>query len=251
MKNPEYYSFITPENLHRFAHTNAEIIKGDIKGVCTRFHGYGGADTWLPIDDFDRYFAERGILTVYPFYSPWAWASDTTLAFIDRVIELLCEVHGLGAETPLVIHGQSMGGMTALTYTHHVGKNGTPLKLCGCAADCPVTDLITLPYTRRDIYSSLVSAYGHYQCEFEEAVRSASPAAHVKDMPHIPYYVVQGQDDGSVDPLTQAEVYIPALKAEGHDVTYKYIPGMQHCSLSPEELLLYFEFIVNTIERNL
>lgn len=249
MNERKYYDIITPENLQLFAHTNAELIKGEIRGVCTRFHGYGGSDTHLPQDDFDRYFAKRGILTVYPYYGPWAWASDTTLAFIDRVIEVLCELHGLDGDTPLVIHGQSMGGMTSLTYTHHVGKNGSPLRLCGCAADCPVTDLITLPYTRRDIYSSLVCAYGHYDCELEEAISSASPAAHIADMPRIPYYIVQGVEDGSVDPLTQAQVYVPALKGEGHEVIYKYIPGMQHCSLSPEELLCYYEFIVGAIER--
>lgn len=251
MNNSEFYKAITPETLKRFAHTNAEIIEGGIKGVCTRFHGYGGTSTWLPIDELDKYFAERNILCVYPFYGPWAWASDTCLSFIDRVLEVLCEKHTLSPDTPIVIHGQSMGGLTSLVYTHHLSKNGGPLKLAGCAADCPVCDLDILWKTRNDIFSSLVSAYGHYTCSFDEAVKRSSPIELVAEMPDIPYYIVQGECDGEFDPMQQAEVYVPSLKEHGYDVTYEFIPGMAHCSMPQDVSARYFEFICNTIERNI
>ncbi len=250
MNNPEFYSIINPDTLKRFAHTNAELIKGEIKGVVTRFHGYGGCNTSLPIDELDKFFAEHNILCFYPFYGPWAWASDACLAMIDRIIEVLCEVHGLSGDTPIVIHGQSMGGLTSLVYTHHIAKNGSPLKLVGCAADCPVCDLDVLWKTRNDIFSSLVSAYGHYDCPFDEAVRRSSPLALVSEMPDIPYYIVQGELDGEFDPLQQAGVFVPELKKHAGDVYYEFVPGMAHCSMTQEIASRYFDFIVRTIERN-
>lgn len=250
MKNSEFYKAINAETIDRFAHTNAGLIKGAVKGVVTRFHGYGGCNTSLPIDSLDEYFAEHGILSFYPFYGPWAWASDACLAMIDRIIDILCEIHGLDGNTPLVIHGQSMGGMTSLLYTRHAAVYGNPLKLVGCAADCPVCDLDVLWKTRQDIFSSLVAAYGHYDCSFDEAVRRTNPLALVCDMPDIPYYIVQGELDGEFDPLEQSGVFVPELKKYAADVYYEFVPGMAHCSMTQEIASRYFDFIVRTIERN-
>lgn len=237
---------ITKQNYSLLCFSNKDYIKGEIKGVATAFHGYCSFETHSEPKILEAELADRGILTVYPYYGPWAWANKTAMETIDRLIELTYEINCLDYDkVPLVINGKSMGGMTALAYTHY-----TKFKVAGCAADCPVTDLVKLIEMRPEIYRAMITAFAHYSCSLEEAMKSVSPIEFINEMPYIPYYIVQGDSDCEVECHTHSMTYVPMLRKAGRDVTFRLVHDMQHCEMPENEFGLFCDFIEKCIAEN-
>lgn len=242
----DFSSIITKENYNCMCYTNRDLIKGEIKGVATQFHGYCGTDYRRSPKRFDEILAENGIVTLYPFYGPFAWSNDTAIKTIDRLIQLTYEINNISPEnTPLVITGASMGGMTALAYTYYSAFN--PI---ACAVDCPVTNLKKIIEMRKDIYRAMVTAFGHYNCTMDEAMASVSPIELAPKMPKIPYYLIAGTNDCEVEYTEHCMKYVPRMRELGFDIEFKLVDGMEHCCMSEANEDIFCNFIIKNIEEN-
>ena len=243
--NNFYQNAVTLDNMSLLCYTNAALIKGEIKGVATYFHGFGYGSMKGEPERYDEYLAENGILTMFPFYDPWAWGNKSAMDLCDRLIDLVYEKHGLSDDVPLVITGESMGGLTALAYNVYSKRRAV-----ACAANCPVADLAKMN-ERRDILRGLGAAYASEYDTLEEAIAAVSPVELVDKMPDIPYYVIQGgRDDELNDSVRAGALLIPKMQKRGLDVKYVFVPDMVHCHMPMHDYDAYYEFVKEQVEKN-
>ena len=139
-----------------------------------------------------------------------------------------------------------MGGLSALIYTLYAEK--TP---DACAANCPVCDL---PYhftERADLPRTLLCAYMADEDTLEEALVRHSPLDQVRNMPDIPYFLVHGDADLSVNKEKHSDRFVKAMREEGRKITYAEIPGMRHCDFAshPEAETVYVDFLISMAQR--
>ena len=243
MKSKFFESLVTKESLNHLCYTNADIIKGKIKGVVTDFHGFGSDSMKNEPKEHDVFLAENGILTVYPFYSPWAWANETCIAFCDKIIDTVYGKYSLSAEVPLAICGESMGGMTAFNFSVYTNR-----KFVCVAACCPVCDLNAMNKSRIDILRALCAAYGSEDRTYTEAVAHYSPIFLVDKFKDVPYMITQGGRDVELDGSENATALVAKMKDMGFDVTYLFDAEMEHCHMNKAMHREYFDFIINKLK---
>lgn len=223
---------INTENYLHFAHSNFRIVKKPIKGVVVKFMGLGGADIyWLEESKEGRRYAENGILYVFPYQSPWAWMNDTTIAFTEELLDVMYEEFSLPENTPLVLMGGSMGGMSALTFAAYSKR--TPV---ACVTDCPACDLVYHYNERFDVARTMYSAFKHYDGDILEAVKLSSPIHLIDKMPKsTKYYIYECTADTLVDRFRHSEPFYDMLKERGCFAEKTIVEGRNHCDL-PEDV---------------
>ena len=237
---------ITYENLRQFAYSNDKSIKGDIKGIVLSFVGLGGTKMYGAEDPGDAAeCAAEGIVYMIPYYNPWSWMNQQTVAFVDELVEVICEQYRLDRDTLKVVStGGSMGGQCALVYCAYAKI--TP---CACVTSCPVCDLVYHFTERNDLPRTLYSALGSYDGTMEDALKSASPVHLVDRMPDIPYTIFHCEADRSVNLERHSEVFVEAMKAS-HDVTLHRVPLRGHCDLSATARVEYINTVKNSVLKN-
>ena len=227
------------ENLHYFAYTNADKIKGKIKGIAVFFVGLGGCSMYNDGNEWGDSFAEHDLLFVIPYHNPWAWMNAQTVAFTDEIIDVLFKAYSLPEDTPIVSCGGSMGGLSALVYTAYSKR--TP---ASCVASCPVCDL---PYhftERVDLPRTLYTAFAAYEGTLDEALRSASPMHLVDKMPkQTEYHVFHCEKDEAVNINKHSIPFVEKMKAE-HRLTFYPIPDRGHCDLGETYDRMFDELII-------
>lgn len=234
---------INKDNVGLFAYFNDSGVNGDIKGIILEFHGLGGGEAVIKTpDEFARACAERGILYVFPYYGPWSWMNDTAVKTTDDIVSALIARFSLREDIPLVSSGQSMGGCSALTYTSYARK--TPI---ACAANCPVCDLAFHYTEREDLPRTMLSAFGHYNCELTEAIKTASPIERIGSMPDIDYFVAHCTADKEVNKALHSDKFVRAMRAKNYKLDYLPVPDRGHCDLSPEAREQYNGFMFEKI----
>ena len=93
---------INYENLRNFAYSNDKLVKGDIKGIVLEFCGLGNM-TMHNVDPGDAIeYAEKGIIYVVPYYNPWCWMNQQTVAYVDEIIAVICEKYHLDETVKIV-----------------------------------------------------------------------------------------------------------------------------------------------------
>lgn len=228
---------IRGEELDKFAYHNAETCARPFRAVVLEFHGLGFSGLVQEPPALAGECAKRGALYLFPYYGPWSWMNDTAVRYTDEVIKAAKEYYRLPPDIPMISTGGSMGGLSALIYTRYAAV--TPV---ACAANCPVCDL---PYhftERPDLPRTMFCAFGHYDCDFTQALETASPLHQVERMPDIPYYIVHGDADQSVGKRMHSDRFVGKMR-RAHRVTYDEVPGMKHCALKDEALMRYYDFI--------
>lgn len=217
------------ENLRYFAYTNAESIKGDIKGIAIFFTGLGGCSMYNEGNEWGDSFAKHNVLFIIPYHNPWAWMNKQTVDFTDEIIDVIFEMYGLPSDTPIVSSGGSMGGLSALVYTAYAKR--TPAY---CVASCPVCDL-PYHYTERiDLPRTLYTAFAGYEGTLDEALRSASPIHLVDRMPkETVYHIFHCEKDKAVNIDKHSIPFVEKMKAE-HNLTFYSIPERGHCELGDD-----------------
>ncbi len=233
---------ITIENLRSFAYCNNLICKKPIKGLVVSFFGLGGAIMFSEDTQEGIRFAEDGILYVIPYQNPWAWQNRQNVEYTDEIIDVLFEAYNLPENLPIVSTGGSMGGLSALVYMVYAKRTPT-----ACVANCPVCDL---PYhftERPDLPRTLYSAFYHYDCSLQEALKTASPVDLVDKMPkESKYYIFHCEEDKSVNKQKHTDRFVQKMKAN-HDVLYYAVPGRGHCDLTDEMKEQYDQHIISAI----
>lgn len=233
---------ITYDNIRNFAYVNDDLIKGGIKGIIIDFFGLGVQNTYdKPLAESQR-FASKGLLHIVPYYDPWAWMNDRTVAFCERLLDVLTEKYGLH-DTPLVTCGASMGGLGALIFTLKSKK--TPV---ACITNCPVCDLVYHYGEHDDMPRTIYSAFFEEGKDFTAAIEGASPMHHAAEMPDIKYTLLQCAEDDDVHPYAHSEKFVPLMRSTGHTVEYVVVPDSGHCGLNEHYLKLYFDKIEEGFE---
>lgn len=160
----------------------------------------------------------------------------------DRCIDILFEKFGLDEKTPVISTGHSMGGYGALMFTLNSVHN-----VIACAANCPVCDLYAFSSSEEVIPRTIVHAFGGYDGAYDEIMKNCSPVYRVKDMPDIPYYIVHGMEDATVDKKHNSDVFVSEMKKFGKNVLYDEVRDMGHVAMPGVNLEKYFEFIFKHI----
>ncbi len=228
MNDPVYQTpVIRPETVPQFAYTNESLLHGAPRAIVLCFHGL---NSWIlrnDPNDFERLCAQRGVLTIFPYYGPWSWMNLESVRYVDDVVEAAKARTGCPDDAPVISTGGSMGGLSALIYCRYARR--TP---DACFANCPVCDLPYHATERPDLPRTVYLAFAHYDCGLEVALRMHSPYHQAADMPRIPYHIVHGTADEAVNLDMHSARLVNAMKACGHDVTFRTIEGMTHCALN-------------------
>ncbi len=220
---------ITINNLRNFAYCNNAICATPIRSIVLDFFGLGGQAMYGEDTDSGRFFADRGVLYVLPYYNPWSWMNQQTVDYVDELVEVLFAAYGLPEDTPIASTGGSMGGLAALVYTAYAHR--TPSV---CVANCPVCDLPFHFTERPDLPRTLYSAFGTYPGTLKEALCSASPLHLAEKMPAATHYhLFHCEQDGAVNKVQHSDRFVAAM-TPGHTVAYYAIPDRGHCDLPPE-----------------
>ena len=234
---------ITRETVDSYAFTNASQLSGEIRGIVLCFHGLGGCASLITEPDvFARAYAQAGLLYIMPYDSPWSWMNDTAVRTTDQILSAVQEKYGLDPSLRVVSTGGSMGGLSCLIYARYAGH-----PISAVAANCPVCDLPTHFTERPDLPRTIYSAFAHYSCGVEEAVRLHSPLHQADRLPDIPYYIVHGDGDTAVNKALHSDRLVAKMRQLGYSVEYREVPGMLHCQLPQEEIDSYIRFVVRQV----
>ena len=77
---------ITKDNVLEYGFVNLDALSGPVRGVVADCHGYTDTSTFTKSPLFARELGERGILYVFPYYDPWAWAKPSCYRYIDETV---------------------------------------------------------------------------------------------------------------------------------------------------------------------
>lgn len=231
-------------NLNDAAFTGAAFVKGPVRAVVLRFHGLGAGalKTGLDLDELE--LAGAGALIVYPYYGPWSWMNRRARELTDEIVRLVYRDFKLDDSTPLVITGGSMGGHAALNYARYSER-----KPAAVACNCPVTDPRFHSTERPDLPRTFINAYGLDGIPMDAAFIENSPLEQAEKMPQVPYFIIHGQDDKSVNKAAHSDKFVSRMREAGHKAEYVEAPGMGHCAFNDYSLFRKWEdFILKSFK---
>ena len=94
---------------------------------------------------------------------------------------------------------------------------------------------------------TLYSAFYHYECSLQEALKSASPLDLVDKMPTASQYCVfHCEEDKSVNKQQHSDRFVAAMQKK-HRILYHAVPGRGHCDLTDDMRELYYRHIETAI----
>jgi dipeptidyl aminopeptidase/acylaminoacyl peptidase len=212
------------------------FVKGKIRAVVLRFHGLGGVSlkSGLELDELE--LAGAGGLIVFPYYGPWSWMNRGARELTDRVVELTYRDNELADSVPLIITGGSMGGHAALNYARYSKR-----KPAAVVCNCPVTDPRFHSTERPDLPRTFINAYGLDGISMDAAFTENSPLEQAEHMPKVPYFIIHGDDDKSVNKAAHSDKFVSRMRETGHQVEYVEGPGMGHCAFNDYSLFRKME----------
>lgn len=235
---------INSENLRSFTYVNDTICKKPIKGIVISFMGLGST-VMHDVDTTEgEFYAEKGILYVFPYNNPWAWMNNQAVSYTDEIIDVLIEKYNLCENIPIVSTGLSMGGQSALVYTAKAKR--TPV---ACVADCPVCDVVYHFTERKDLPRTLYSSLFNEKGTLEDALKSISPLHLVDKMPKVKYHIFHCNRDEAVNIDAHSKKFIGELEKRQIEFTFDIVEGRGHCNLTLEMRRKFSEYIIGAIER--
>lgn len=206
--------------------TNMDRLQGPVRGVVLIFHGLNGGYRAPDIYSMQELeWTAAGALVVYPYYGPWSWMNRSARAFVDELVETLYREYGFDDSVPLISTGGSMGGCSALLYCRYAVK-----KPVAAYALFPVCDTAYHYTERPDLPTSMNHAFYGYPGTLAECLSEQSPLAQVSQMPDIPYLIIHGDSDKSVNKQRHSDCFVAAMRAAGRNVEYMEVVGMGHGS---------------------
>lgn len=231
---------ITYETLRSFTYSNDRLVKGEIRGIVLNFLGLGFRDMIEDDPTIAIEYAQKGIVYLVPYYNPWCWMNQSTVAYVDEIIEVLCKRYQLSAPK-IVSAGVSMGGLCALVYCAYAKI--TPV---ACVTNCPVCDLVYHFSERPDLPRTLYSAFFTYEGTLEDALRSSSPVHLAGKMPKISYTVFHCENDTAVNIERHSLRFVEAMRPYG-SVALVRVPNRGHGDLPPEAKARYWQTAENAL----
>lgn len=201
------------QTLRQVAWLGDKWLSGKPTGIVLNFHGLGSPGLRSDPTTTELAWAERGGLVIFPYYGPWSWMNRQARGLVDEIVESARAHFGLGADSPLISTGGSMGGLSSLIFCRY-----TRHRVTACASLFPVCDLVHHFTERDDLPRTIRQAFLGYPEPLEELLREHSPLHQVPGMPDIPYQIIHGDADGSVNKAAHSDVFVAAMKKAGRKV---------------------------------
>lgn len=237
--------FINEENILDYAFVNFDTLKRPVKAVCMEFHGYTDATMYEKSPAKAKIMGGQGIAWIFPYYSVWAWMERSSQEFNEQVLDAVYRKLQISDDTPLIITGGSMGGLTALCYLVY-GKR----KAAACALNCPVTDMTKffdlVPSARR----AILSAHILEERPLRAIMDGYSPVNLVDKLPKIPYLLIYGEKDELITKNFMPRM-LEKMSVSGHNVTHLLQKDMTHCDIDShkETFERWCDFIITNSEK--
>ena len=228
--------------LRNFAYSNDKICVHPIKGIILNFRGLSNKEMIWEDEEVHVRFAKHGIIYLVPYYQPWCWMNDQTVAYVEEILDVIMDKYDLRDDIPIVSSGGSMGGLGSIMYTLKAKR--MPV---ACVANCPVCDLLYLYTESPDLPRTLYHAYWHFEGTMEEALRANSPLYVASKLPDIDYYIFHCEEDKRVNKEMHSDRFVEEMKKH-HRICYYSDPGRAHCDLSPEMRALSYQLMENSIK---
>lgn len=216
------------EVLKQVAWLGDDWLKGKVRAVVLVFHGLGGGAPKAAPTTEEIEWARQGGLIVYPYYGPWSWMNRQSRRFMDDLIDDVFREFALGAGTPIISTGGSMGGHGALLYTRYARR-----PIVACHALFPACDMTYHWNERPDVPATVRYAFRDYAEDWDAVLKEHSPLHQVGCMPKIPYQVIHGDADKAVSKQHHSDPFVAAMKTHGHTIEYIEVPGMGHGTAMP------------------
>lgn len=235
-------NFMNWENISDYAFVNTDSLKGEPRGIVMNLHGYTDASTFTKSNPYAAAMGEAGIVFVFPYYSVWAWMSKSSFAYLEEVLDVVYAHYGFDENTPFVVTGGSMGGMTAMMYSLYGNK-----KARACACNCPVTDLPRIFERGKDMRRAIYSAHNLDERPLSECLEANSPIHNAERLPNIPYYIAFGEKDLGI--TAEGMEFCKKMKELGRELSFDVVPEMGHCNLMqfPEYAKKYADFVKKNV----
>jgi dipeptidyl aminopeptidase/acylaminoacyl peptidase len=233
---------VNKEKIRQVAWIGDEYLKSKIRGVVLVFHGLGYYSVKNEPDIMELEWARAGWLVVFPYYGPWSWMNREARVFMNELVDAIYENYNLDADLPLVATGGSMGGLSSLLYTRYAKRT-----VSACLALFPVCDLEYHFSERADVPRGVYFAFRGYKEDIKKLFIEHSPLHQIPNMPHIPYLIVHGDADKSVNKENHSDKLVKKMKELDFDVEYIEVQGMTHGSLMPLHVLVRTIEFVNSI----
>lgn len=232
-------------DMSMYAWTNKEYLSGEIKAVMLTFHGLGYTSMKKDADHFEMEMSAHGVLIVFPYYGAWSWMNKNAVNIVDEIVSSIYESYNIEYDIPIISFGASMGGLSALVYSTYAKK--TPR---ACFALCPVCDLVYHSTERNDLPRTLLTAFGGYEGEFIDAVKTCSPVHIIDKMPKIPYMLMHGNNDPAVSCQNHSSVLFEKLKNLNFAVDLYIYNSNKHCNIiSMDQYNKIIQFVLDNIEK--
>ena len=217
---------INYENIRYYCYTNADLIKGEVKGIVLTFHGLGFDGMFDTHPDEDYADGRHGIIEIVPYYNPWCWMNKQTVDYVDELIDVIKDHFGLDDNVKITASGGSMGGLCALLFTYY--SKHKPQR---CVANCPVCDTVYHYTERPDLPRTLYSAYGNLDMSLEDALAMHSPYHLAEKMPDVEYVVFHCTADDAVNYEKHGVKFVNKMKECGKKIEFITVPDRGHCDL--------------------
>ena len=211
------------EKMKAMAWIGDKFVVGPITGVIVTFHGLGDPGLKSVPTYEENEWASAGGLVVMPYPGSWSWMNRNARALVDELIDAIYTHYNLDASVPLILTGGSMGGFCSLLYARY---SKHPIK--ACQALYPVCDLKHHFSERPDLPRTIYHAFYGYEGEMDALFREHSPLDQVPGLPRVPYLIVHGDADQSVNKAAHSDKMVRAMREQGLEVEYIEVPGMGH-----------------------
>jgi alpha-beta hydrolase superfamily lysophospholipase len=213
-------------NISDVAFEGSKFVKGPVRAVVVDFHGLGYTAIKTIPGTTELEYAAHGALPVSPAFGPWSWMNRQARRLVDVIVDRVYAENNLDDTVPLILTGGSMGGHAALNYARYAKRRPVAV-----ACNCPVCDPRFHATERPDLPRTFLLAYGGDELSpavLDAAMTENSPLEQVAAMPRIPYLIVHGDADQSVNKAAHSDRFVAAMRASGHDIEYLEAPGMTH-----------------------
>lgn len=228
-------------NIDLFAFTNLRMQRNRPTGILIELHALNEEAHLFDLVKKGRKWAEKNILFIYPYTSPWNWMNGDCVEFLDEILDIVLITEQSFDAIPIVVLGYSMGGHGALIYPAFSKHT-----ISACAAVCPICDMQYHFSENTYVARTMISAYFH-ESDLNKALFDRSPLYITNIMPKIPYLILHCREDERVSIANHSDKLTLKMKCDNFNIIYHIIEKGGHCRLDDLSKTILEDFLTRNL----